>query len=518
MISPSLLSAASTLRALVAGGMEHLVVAPGSRSAPVAYAAAAAAAAGALRVHVRIDERDAGFTALGIARSTGRPTAVLTTSGTAAGELLPAVMEASHSGVPLVALTADRPPELRGTGANQTTRQPGMFHGFVRAGTDLVPDDDAATALDRTLAALGADRTGAAGPAHVNLALRDPLYPCSEEDHDFLASWARELGEFVAAGLPGPVAHPWSVTDEPLLPGRTGGHGPAATGASAEGVRAVVVAGDGAGEQAERFARRTGFPLLAEPSSNARSGSALSCGYQYLADLEVAQRIEAVVLAGRPTLNRQVAALLKRPGVRVLAVRPEPAPWFEPGRRPEETVPSFAEAARLLGPVREGWAAAWSGAALAARDRLVEAVAGTPELTGLHVADAVWQACLADGSVLVAGSSNPIRDLDLAARPGAPLAVVANRGVAGIDGTVATAHGVALGTGRPVRVLLGDLTMLHDVGGLLLGPGEEVPDVHLVVLNDGGGGIFGTLEHGELARDVGRGRPRGLAPRGRAHP
>lgn len=157
MITPSLLTATIALSALARAGMEQMVVAPGSRSAPVAYAAAAAEASGALRVHVRIDERSAAFTALGISRSTGRPTAILTTSGTAVGNLLPAVMEASHSGIPLVALTADRPPELRGTGANQTTYQPGVFESFVRAQVDLVPDDQksAVETLDRALAAAG---------------------------------------------------------------------------------------------------------------------------------------------------------------------------------------------------------------------------------------------------------------------------------------------------------------------------------------------------------------------------
>ena len=531
MITPSLLTATTALSALARAGMEHMVVAPGSRSAPVAYAAAAAQESGALRVHVRIDERAAAFTALGISRSTGRPTAVLTTSGTAVGNLLPAVMEASHSGVPIVALTADRPPELRGTGANQTTFQPGVFEAFVRAQVDLVPDEHnpAAETLDRALAAAGGSRTTAPGPVHLNLGLRDPLYPWAEEDHVFLTNWAAELAAELAENRPAAMAHPWAVFDESLVAENpdteTTGlprdidsqgcvhdeHGGGIASAwdenvgkrptTPDGVRAVVMAGDGAGPAAARFAADAGLPLMAEPSSNARFGTSAVHSYQNVLELDLVDQVDTVVLIGRPTLSRHVAALLRRKDVRVLAVRPGPVAWFEEGRRDEEVVSSFHAARDLLGPVRDGWFETWEAAGVAAGDALRTQTNSTPVLTGLHVAHAVWDACAADGAVLVAGSSNPIRDLDLVALPGDPVAVVANRGVSGIDGTVATAHGVGLGTGRPVRVLLGDLTFLHDAGGLLVGRGEEVPDVQFVVLNDNGGGIFGKLEHGAVAQD-----------------
>ncbi|MFW6188419.1 MAG: thiamine pyrophosphate-binding protein, partial [Actinomycetota bacterium] len=181
MTTPSLDTARAVLAELVAAGMRHLVVAPGSRSAPLAYAAAAAAAAGALEVHVRVDERGAAFTALGIARATGRPSGVVTTSGTAVGNLLPAVMEADHAEVPLVVLSADRPPELRGTGANQTTRQPGIFGDHVRAAVDLLPGDDVPARLTAALAVSAGRGPGPGGPVQLNVALREPLHPGPED-------------------------------------------------------------------------------------------------------------------------------------------------------------------------------------------------------------------------------------------------------------------------------------------------------------------------------------------------
>ena len=571
VITPSLLSATTVLRTLALRGMQHLVVSPGSRSAPLAYAAAAAHASGALTVHVRIDERDAGFTALGIARSTGRPCAVVTTSGTAVGELLPAVMEASHAGAPVVVLSADRPPELRGTGANQTTRQPGMFSHFVRAALDLLPpegsdltDDehreDLEYLLRDPLAALGGQSEDAPGPVHLNVALRDPLFPSSAADHAHLQDWARDLAAELArvrSGSPADLAaHPWSALPESFLPSpeleedehgatmspSTEGTAPSPESeASADGLlqhthradsaedepspaaspqvlatdarpgpdprgavqppsHPVVFAGDGAGLATARFAREHGMPLLAEPSSNARTGEAIA-SYESLLASPLGARVDAVVLVGRPTLSRSVAALLRREDVRVVAVRPEPAPWFVPGRRPEEEVGSFEEAASAVGPVADGWLRTWQEAGAAADAAVLRYANAQQELTRLHVARAVWDASCQDGSVLVVGSSTVVRDVDLVARAQSPVPVVANRGLAGIDGTVATAHGVALGTGRPVRAVMGDLTFLHDAGGLLVGSGEQLPDLQMVVVNDSGGGIFQTLEHGAVGRD-----------------
>ncbi|MEX5297774.1 2-succinyl-5-enolpyruvyl-6-hydroxy-3-cyclohexene-1-carboxylic-acid synthase [Kocuria sp. CPCC 205292] len=489
MTTPSLDTARTVLEELVDAGMRHLVVAPGSRSAPLAYAAAAAQAAGALEVHVRVDERGAAFTALGIARATGRPAGVLTTSGTAVGNLLPAVLEADHAEVPLVVLSADRPPELRGTGANQTTRQPGIFGDHVRAAVDLLPEDDVPARLAGVLDALagrGPEGSRPTGPVQLNVALREPLHPGPEDGPELAARAARLASRRGARPDPGPAA----VAAGPVRAPRPD----AGTACS------VVVAGDGAGPAAARFAAACGLPLLAEPSSNARCGPHAVGAYRLLLDSPLGRRIERVLLVGRPTLSRPVGALLAREDAVTAAVRPAPVAWFEPGRRRERELTSWTEAAAFTGRGAPGWADAWRQAGAAADEAVVRLLsAGTPAATGPAVAAAVWEACRRDGSVLVAGSSNPVRDLDLAARPGpgSPL-VLANRGLAGIDGTVATATGAALGTGRPVRALLGDLTFLHDVSSLLLGRGEREPDLQLVVVNDGGGGIFTTLEHGAL--------------------
>ncbi|MFI7584861.1 2-succinyl-5-enolpyruvyl-6-hydroxy-3-cyclohexene-1-carboxylic-acid synthase [Kocuria sp. M1N1S27] len=490
MTTASLDTARAVLEELVAVGMRHLVVAPGSRSAPLAYAAAAASAAGALEVHVRVDERGAAFTALGIARATGRPAGVVTTSGTAVGNLLPAVLEADHAEVPLVVVSADRPPELRGTGANQTTRQPGIFGDHVRASVDLLPDDDVPARLAAALAALagrGPDGPRPAGPVQLNVALREPLHP-ADEDGAVLTAWARRL---VSRAGTAPDPGPRAVEAGPVR----------APGPGAGTARSVVVAGDAAGVGAARFAEVCGLPLLAEPSSNARSGPHAAGAYRLLLDSPLGRRIERVLLVGRPTLSRPVGALLARAEVATAAVRPAPVAWYEPGRRREQVLRSWAEAAAFTGRGAPGWAAAWQEAGAAADDAVARLLSdgATGRPTGPAVAAAVWEACRRDGAVLVAGSSSPVRDLDLAARPGpgSPL-VLANRGLAGIDGTVATAAGVSLGTGRPVRAFLGDLTFLHDASSLLLGTGEREPDLQLVVLNDGGGGIFTTLEHGAV--------------------
>ncbi|KNC15077.1 2-succinyl-5-enolpyruvyl-6-hydroxy-3-cyclohexene-1-carboxylate synthase [Arthrobacter sp. RIT-PI-e] len=474
-------SAARVVRALVAGGVTDVVVAPGSRSAPLAYALAEAEAAGEVRLHVRIDERSAAFTALGLALGAGRPAAVLTTSGTAVGELLPAVMEANHAAVPLVVLSADRPEELRGTGANQTTVQPGLFGVHVRAGSDLAAGVDPYHGVARARRpAVGRSAPGEPalppGPVPLKLAFRDPLVP------DSVSSSARDGGGPVADVAPVQDAEPAPGTDhEASVPEDPG------TG------RTVVVAGHGAGELAAVFAAHLGLPLLAEPSSNARFGGSAIAPYRLLLE-HLGPMITRVVTFGRPTLSRPVAALLARADVEHALYLPEPVAWFEDGRRPERIIHPPPELLGFAGRGGAGRPAPGRGAGAAAAAAVQTLLAAGPGLNGLHVADAVWEHT--DGN-RVLGSSNPIRDVDLvAATDQHPLEVFANRGLAGIDGTVSTATGVALAAGIPTRALMGDLTFLHDVGGLLLGVGEPQPDLQLVVLHGGGGGIFGLLAPG----------------------
>ncbi|OIJ35468.1 2-succinyl-5-enolpyruvyl-6-hydroxy-3-cyclohexene-1-carboxylic-acid synthase [Rothia kristinae] len=487
--------------------MRHAVIAPGSRSAPLAYALAAAADAGALQVHVRIDERTAGFTALGLAKATGAPAAVVTTSGTAVGELLPAVMEAHHAEVPLAVLSADRPPRLRGTGANQTTDQPGIFGTHVRVGVDLTdypeqtPGPQTAGFTNALAALTGRDPDDwtqpslrPLGPVQINCAFDEPLHP-DQRMRQILRAWAD--------GVAGLDPEPAPTLPDPTLEAVLAD----AAGPPADGIprRSVVIAGDGAGPLARDFAEARGLPLLAEPSSGARSGEHAIGGYRVLLGEEsLGGRIERVVLFGRPTLSRPVTRLLADPQTDAVIYLPRPVAWADPRRRPEMPVRTLAEAAAFAGTGERGWLRAWreADAALAARIERLAAAGEHP--TGPAVAAAAVRACERDGSALILGSSNLVRDADLAPVPALPLTGVwANRGLAGIDGTLATATGIGLGLGVPARLLVGDLTFLHDLGSLNLGPGEARPRLQIVVFNDDGGGIFTTLEHGQVAEDRG---------------
>ena len=518
-LSDSLLTSMEAARfavgTLTEDGVREVVLCPGSRSAPLAYALAEAETRGEVRVHIRIDERDAGFTALGMSLATSRPVAIVTTSGTAVGELLPAVMEANHAAVPLVVVSADRPEELRGTGANQTTDQAGLFGVHVRYCVDIPAGQDPSPEVRRALLAgeglpLAGSKTGthavdvstptpasralrpavqlaARGPVHINLAFRDPLIPDAEETREDLMD-APGHGRVAAQNLPevkddlpsGEVLEQWREVD-------------------LESRRTVVIAGHEATAVAERFARVLGLPLLAEPSSNARFGPNAIGPYRVLIP-EFEAKIERVVVFGRPTLNRQVGRLLAHRELPPALYVPEPVAWFDAGHRGDRVITELGELAGFAGRGPADWLDEWITAAHRATG-IIDEVTSAATLTGVELAQLVW---VADTGPLVLGSSNAIRDVDLAGTPGsAGRAVYANRGLAGIDGTLATATGIALGTpqggGERTTVLVGDVTFLHDVGGLFIGTGEPVPVMDLVVLNDGGGAIFSTLEHGSLA-------------------
>ncbi|MBO0899572.1 2-succinyl-5-enolpyruvyl-6-hydroxy-3-cyclohexene-1-carboxylic-acid synthase [Cellulomonas sp. zg-ZUI22] len=531
--APAVAAARVLVQALAALGVRDVVLAPGSRSAPLAYALADAArpdderpaGAPALRLHVRIDERDAGFLALGLSKASAhtgdrgpvpaRAVAVVTTSGTAVANLHPAVLEAHHAGLPLVVLTADRPHELRGTGANQTTEQVGIFGAAVRLAVDVPApvgrpgeDRDLRRTVSRAVAAATGARTQDPGPVHLDLAFRDPLVPGDEpwpapSDAGLTHVAARALPAEPAGLLTGAVPVVVDVLDEP---------GDGRSSRRARGpVPTVVVAGDGAGPAAARLAEANGWPLLAEPSSGARQGPTAIGAYRLLlADERLGGRTGRVVVLGRPTLSRPVQALLARPDVDVLVVAPRGADWPDAARNASQVlldVPARMRQGRVGAPA--GWLDAWRTADAAAQDVLAGALDAPedgrrsrsgPRVSGWALARAVARASAPD-DVLVVGSSSPVRDLDLVARWDLAPLVLANRGLAGIDGTVATATGVALALPRRrVRAYLGDLTFLHDVGGLLRGPAEPAVDLQIVVANDDGGSVFTTLEHGAPER------------------
>jgi 2-succinyl-5-enolpyruvyl-6-hydroxy-3-cyclohexene-1-carboxylate synthase len=492
--SPASDAAAELLTELIGNGVRDLVLSPGSRSQSLALAAMTLSRSGGLRVHVRIDERVAGFTALGIARETGLPVPVVCTSGTAAANLLPAAMEAFHSGVPLLLLTADRPPELRGVGANQATVQPGLFGSFVRLAVDAdVPAVAAAgetawaglawRAIEASQGIAGDGVPGVSGPVHLNLPARDPL------------SAARPVG-----AVPGPA--PVRPDVEPLVLER--------------GPRTIVIAGADGGADAEELSHHGGWPLVAEIVSGARFGRLVVHGYrELLRDESLGGRVERAVVFGHPTLSREVAALLTRSDVDVIAVR----------RGGEQLNLNGSTRAAGAVDVADGaadrqWLGAWMNASAAAA---VDLSAPAPDQEGLYsadknarlsavraeldavrrqvdrqlLADAVWRATWPHDR-LVFGSSRLVRVADQVLG-GKKVPVHANRGLAGIDGTVATAIGIALasqasGAAGVTRVLLGDLAFLHDVGALLLPADESRPRIQVIVGNDGGGTIFDGLE------------------------
>ncbi|MDC5696473.1 2-succinyl-5-enolpyruvyl-6-hydroxy-3-cyclohexene-1-carboxylic-acid synthase [Intrasporangium calvum] len=466
------------LQALWTRGVREFVLAPGSRSAPLALALHRADAVGDVRLHVRVDERSAGFLALGLAKGSRRPVAVVTTSGTAVGNLLPAVMEAHHTGVPLVVVSADRPERLRGTGANQTTVQAGIFGPFA-ACHDLASD-----VSPESLAAAAGSACVATGPTQLNLQLDGDLMP---QDPDPSTWWSR----------PDAASEP-TVAGAPLVGAGVHG-GPVVL---SRGPRTVVVAGDGAGPAARLLAEAGDWPLLAEPTSGARIGRQAIRTYRLLLGGPLREEVERVVVVGHPTLSRPISGLISDPALEILAVRDRSGTATDPGRVAQvlDEVPTLEDSPTATsGTGRSDWFERWRAADEALSARIDSYVAERPA-SPLALARVVAEAVTGHTTLLL-GSSNVVRDLDVIAPPWPPHEhrfVVGNRGLAGIDGTVSTAIGLALGRAGASRTIayLGDLTFLHDTNGLLIGPEEPRPDVTFVVLNDDGGAIFAGLEQG----------------------
>ncbi len=497
-------------------GLREVVVAPGSRSTPLALAFWELDRAGRVRLHVRVDERSAAFTALGLAKASRRPVAVVCTSGTAAANFHPAVIEADESAVPLLVLTADRPPELRGTGASQTVDQVKLYGAAVRWYAEAgVPERRPGLAgYWRSLAgrayahAAGAPGT-LPGPVHLNLPFRDPLVPDAGPDSD---GWPDPL-----AGRPD--GQPWT---------RVAVTTPAPSNWAAPldlpwAERGVVVCGDGDYDAGAlvALAEQAGWPVLAEPSSGARRGPNALTSYQYLLAaprFTAACRPRVIVAAGRPGLTRSQSALLAqaRPAagqaspVRYVVVAQGPGRWADPQRAATDV----AAAVRLTGApdrVPGGWLHAWRRADAAAT-KAAGGVVDEWDAEPAHSSSALTQsalsepgvarelvAALPDNALLWCGNSLSVRDIDLVLPPRAGPRVIASRGASGIDGTFSSAAGAALAhaaeyPGAPAFALIGDLSLLHDTPGLALGPDEPRPDLCVVVVNNDGGGIFAGLE------------------------
>jgi 2-succinyl-5-enolpyruvyl-6-hydroxy-3-cyclohexene-1-carboxylate synthase len=473
-------------------GVTDVVLAPGSRSTPLVMALDAD---GRLRLHVVLDERVAGYMALGIGLATGRPAVVVTTSGTAAVELHPSVAEASQAGVPLLAVTADRPPELHGVGAPQTFPQEGLYAAATRWDVSPGPPDLAGATSWRPLGARSVAMASAGplgpGPVHLNLAFREPLIgqsglePSGRSDgrpwHQRAVAEPEELSEDMAALL-----------------------------ASFVGGRGIVVVGHGAGDDETvsallSAADRLGWPVLADPRSGCRvpapavvaaADALLRCGSVASVPPDLVLRV------GAPWASKVVGQWLAGLGPEVAQILVDPwGRWADPDRRTGVVVAAGVRA--VAGTLTKlaagatgrppGWYRRWQEAEVAAQAAFSMALdcGGPFDLSEPAVARAAV-AGVPEGGSLVVSSSMPVRDVEWYGAPRHGITVLSNRGVNGIDGVLSSAIGVALGSDAPTMVLTGDLAFLYDAGALLRAAERGVSLTAIVVDNDGGG-IFSFL-------------------------
>lgn len=506
--APSAVVAGLIVDELLRLGMVDAVVCPGSRSAPLARALVQAADAAKVRLHVRIDERSAAFLALGLASRTRKVTPVITTSGTAVANLVPAMVEATAAGIPLLALTADRPAHYRGTGANQTIVQDRLFADasvveFDLDGTAPVTKATAAqirARIDRVVAAM------ASGAGHLNVRFVEPLVP----DDDSVA----DIPEGRADG------GPWTT----IAPTNSNNVGAAAIAAhSANSATATSPANTAstatidisrrtlviAGSNAPHLPELEDLPTIAEPNAYAPAHPVHPLAAGTFAQIPP----EQIVLVGRPTLHRGISKLLANPDIELTVVSDAENHGFGV-EFPDVTANARAvvKHVQTVGEQDPQWTkiceAASELAVKSVRETLTESIEAEEPLTGFHVAAALTDS-LRTGDNVVLGASNPVRDASYTGLPFPGVNTYAGRGAAGIDGTVATAIGIALASDRehadeirPPRTiaLMGDLTFQHDSAALAIGPLEPRPEnLTIVVANDAGGGIFETLEAGSPA-------------------
>ena len=501
---------------LARGGVRDVCISPGSRSTPLVVAAQAHSELCARPI---LDERSAGFFALGLARQSGRPVALICTSGTAAANYLPAVVEAHMARVPLLLLTADRPPELRDWGAGQTIDQLGLYGGYVRRFVEVpVPAaGERALRYARSLAcrALADARGRPAGPVHLNWPLREPLDP--GEMHE-------ELDPSAGAASRGRSAAAWA-TASPSLAAPSPAERAALLEIARNYPRGLVVCGplvpdDATGAAIAELARLTGWPIFADPISQLRSGPHVD-GAPILAHADLLLRDpglaedlapDVVVRIGDSPVSKALRlALEARPPEHLILVDPDRV-WHDPSHLASRVV--TADPASLCRAWAEDWrdaagsareseyARAWIAADDSARDALAAALADESELFEPEAVRALVEA-LAPGATLYVSNSMPIRDLDaFMPRSNRPLRVLGHRGASGIDGLVSAAAGAAAADRGPVTLLTGDLALLHDVGGLRLA--QSLPEgLTIVVLNNDGGGIFSFLPVADRGEAVG---------------
>jgi len=497
-MNPSVAQALVMVDELMRCGVSDVVLGVGSRSAPLALALAAAEERGEIRLHVRVDERVAGFVALGIGKATGVPAAVVTTSGTAVANLLPAVVEAHESRVPLLVVTADRPDRLRNVGANQVIEQQGIFGSFTRIAVEMETAHGYRNQYWRsTIARCVAVATDSIdpGPVHVNVAFDEPL-----------------VGEGIAGSLPPellgrPDGRPWTA-DARLVAGMSIQLDEALAlldeGATVPS-RGLIVVGDHNDDDAvdlvDELADALGWPVISEPSGRA-SGAELGLAHGPLVcedPMFVDEHIpELVITVGRVGLYRSLAAVIARSGMHVAI--DSRASWSDPTRTADLVL-----AAVPLPPVETNidpeWWSAWERADLMAA-AAVETVLGASHSppSGMHVARMVASAIPEDAQFFL-GSSSIVRHVgSFAGRSLNEVDVLGNRGTSGIDGCVSTAWGAAIGFqalgGGPTVALIGDEAFWYDSNALAVPENEGRPDLVIVVVDNDGAGIFSTLEQG----------------------
>ncbi len=488
-------------------GAAHAVVAPGSRSTPLALALAGRPE---LALHVVLDERSAGFVALGIGRATGTPAILLCTSGTAAVGFHAAVVEAGLSRVPMLVCTADRPAELHQVGAPQAIEQVGLYGTSPVWSADVDPRAWPAPRW-RSLGSRAAVEA-AGGPVHLNLRFTEPLVGDAGPDlpppRPGGRTWHERLTAApVGVGAAGSVATPWHQGPTGSPAGGAWGPGVLPAGVDLSGCRRVlVVAGDGCGPPAAD-AGAGPWPVLADPLSGWRvPGPATVAAFDAItrhvaADGDLAP--DLVLHLGRPPASKALGHWFDR-GHAVHVLVDGAGRWLDPARRADAIAATFPLTAlqswqQALPAPEDGWLVRWQQAEATAQGAITGALAGHPEVTEPGLARGL-AAALPDGAALVVSSSMPIRDVEWFAEPRRGLGHHANRGANGIDGVTSTALGVALARGgQPTVALLGDLALLHD-SSALAGLAARPCSLVLVVVDNHGGGIFSFLpQAAELA-------------------
>jgi 2-succinyl-5-enolpyruvyl-6-hydroxy-3-cyclohexene-1-carboxylate synthase len=496
---------------LARGGLTDVVLCPGSRSAPFAFALDAEPR---IRLHLHPDERSAAFVALGIAQVTGRPAAVVVTSGSAVANLHPAVVEADAACVPLLLLTADRPMELRETGADQTIRQVGIFGSAVRFAVDLgVAEDrlDAVVTWRRTAARAlteASGLSGAPGPVQLNVPFREPTVPLADDGRTAATLFTTPLAIGAGTGVGRPA-----VRVAPAVRRLLDDEVAALATRFAAVERGLIVVGSGAADHATAdavaaLARVTGWPVLAEGHTAARHREGALCAWPHLVEHEgfrAAHRPEVALRLGRATLTRALSRLIATASTEI--VIDAHGRWWDPSRTmselmvadPVDTLARVSES--LAMPTSSVWGDGWRAADARVDTALTAYLAEGGGHDGARVVRYIVAAAPLGAHVVVA-SSMAIRHLDRHAPRREDLIWHANRGVAGIDGNVSTALGVAVAAaatnGAPVVAIVGDLALLHDTNAWLLHAAVEGVDLTVVVLDDDGGTIFDLLPPGRF--------------------